>query len=69
MTLILTGAPEAEPVTLTDARSFLRLQGTADDELLSGLITAARQDIERASARISRRERQNVMTRQRTASA
>ena len=49
MTLILTGAPEAEPVTLTDARSFLRLQGTADDELLSGLITAARQDVERAT--------------------
>jgi uncharacterized phiE125 gp8 family phage protein len=47
----LTG-PVAEPLTLADAKAFLRIDHTAEDGLLAALITAARQAIESASGRI-----------------
>lgn len=47
----LTG-PIAEPLTLADAKAFLRIDHTAEDGLLAALITAARQAIESASGRI-----------------
>lgn len=41
--------PSTEPVTLAEARLHLRVDETADDALITGLITAAREEIERRS--------------------
>ncbi|MDR7222624.1 head-tail connector protein [Aminobacter aminovorans] len=49
MTLIRTVAPTAEPVTLVDAKAHLRVTHTSEDGLISGLIRAAREDVERAT--------------------
>lgn len=49
MTLVLTGAPEAEPVTVSEAKAFLRLSGSSEDALIEGLLRAAREDLERAT--------------------
>lgn len=46
MTLFRTVAPEAEPVTLADAKQNLRLDHDGEDELLGGLIRAAREEVE-----------------------
>ena len=48
MSLQLTSAPAAEPVTLAEARQHLRLDGTDDDAFVSALITTARLQIEAA---------------------
>ncbi len=52
MTPIALTPPVAEPVSLTDARLFLRLDQNEEDELLGTLITAARLMIEAASGRM-----------------
>lgn len=44
--LALVTAPTAEPVTLDEVKDWVRQDHAADDSLLSGLITAARQLIE-----------------------
>ncbi len=49
MTLTCTGAPEAEPVTVSEAKAFLRLGTSSEDELIASLIRAAREDVERAT--------------------
>ena len=49
MALLRTGAPTAEPVTVAEAKSFLRLAGSMEDALIEGLIRAAREDVERAA--------------------
>lgn len=49
MTLFRTGEPEVEPVTLADVKAHLRLAHASEDELLSGLIRAARDDVEQAT--------------------
>ena len=49
MALFRTVEPSAEPVTPAEARAHLRLGHTSDDELLSGLVRAARQEVERAA--------------------
>ncbi|MEI5677586.1 MULTISPECIES: head-tail connector protein [unclassified Mesorhizobium] len=49
MTLFRTVDPAVEPVTLTAVKSHLRLSHDTEDELLSGLIKAAREDVERAT--------------------
>lgn len=46
MTLILTAGPAEEPVTLAEARAFLRLDDTGEDTLVTALITAARATLE-----------------------
>jgi uncharacterized phiE125 gp8 family phage protein len=52
MTPIVLSPPAAEPVTLAQARAFLKLDETAEDELLGSLITAARLVVEARSGRI-----------------
>lgn len=48
MTLFRTVPPEAEPVLLAEAKQNLRLDHDSEDELLSGLIRAAREEVEAA---------------------
>jgi phage conserved hypothetical protein, phiE125 gp8 family len=49
MTLFRTVEPTAEPVTLAEAKAHLRLAGSGEDDLLAGLIRAAREDVERST--------------------
>ncbi|QPC87212.1 hypothetical protein GA830_11020 [Mesorhizobium sp. NBSH29] len=49
MTLFRTVEPGAEPVTLVEAKAHLRLDQTGEDALLTGLVRAARQEVERAT--------------------
>lgn len=51
MTPLALAPPTAEPVTLTEARQFLRLDQNDEDDLLATLITAARLMIEAAAGR------------------
>jgi len=51
MTPLALAPPLAEPVTLAEARRFLRLDQNDEDDLLTTLITAARLMIEAASGR------------------
>ena len=52
MTPIALTPPAVEPVSLPDARLFLRLDQDEEDGLLGTLITAARLMIEAASGRM-----------------
>lgn len=47
MTLIRTVDPAVEPVTLAEAKAHLRIEQSGEDELITGLIAAARQEVER----------------------
>ncbi len=51
MTLRLITPPAVEPVTLAEAKLFLRVDTTADDALITSLIKAARQKGEELSRR------------------
>ena len=46
-----TVAPAAEPITLSDAKTYLRVDSTAEDSLITNLITAAREKIESLTGR------------------
>jgi uncharacterized phiE125 gp8 family phage protein len=46
MTSILLTAPLVEPISLADAKTFLRVADAADDQLITTLIAAARVHIE-----------------------
>jgi uncharacterized phiE125 gp8 family phage protein len=48
MALILTAPPAADPVTLAEAKAHLRIDGTAEDALVSSLILTARLHVEAA---------------------
>jgi uncharacterized phiE125 gp8 family phage protein len=49
MTLFRTVEPAVEPVTLADAKAHLRLAHESEDTLLSGLIRAARDEVEKST--------------------
>lgn len=44
--IIVQTQPSAEPISLAQAKNFLRVFNTDDDDLISGLITAAREEVE-----------------------
>lgn len=44
-------APASEPISLTEAKLYLRVDTTADDALITALITAARETVERYTSR------------------
>lgn len=46
MTLELTAAPAAEPVSVSDAKDWLRISHATDDALILSLIRAAREHVE-----------------------
>lgn len=46
MNYTLVTPPAAEPLTLDEVKAHLRVDGTAEDGLISGLITAAREHVE-----------------------
>lgn len=49
MTLIRTGEPVAEPVTLAEVKAHLKLTHSSEDTMLGGLIRAAREEVERST--------------------
>lgn len=51
MTFIITTPPAVEPVTLDDARAQVRVTAMQEDALLTRLVEAARQHVERAIRR------------------
>lgn len=51
LALELTTAPASEPVTLAEAKLWLKVDGTADDAVIEGLITAARAVVEHNTRR------------------
>lgn len=46
MALVMTSGPAGEPVSIADVKAQLRIDGTAEDLLLAGLILTARIQIE-----------------------
>jgi len=51
MTAYLLAGPAEEPVSLVEAKAFLRLDDTAEDALVETLVTAARLHVEGTTAR------------------
>lgn len=47
---VLLSAPSTEPLSLADAKTWLRIEHTADDALITDLITASRETLERELA-------------------
>jgi hypothetical protein len=43
--------PPGEPVTLSEVKNYLRIDGAQDDAMLTGFITAAREAVERYTGR------------------
>lgn len=52
MTAALITPPALEPVSLTDAKAHLRLDGADDDQLVAAAITAARVHVEAKTRRV-----------------
>jgi uncharacterized phiE125 gp8 family phage protein len=52
ITPVLITAPSIEPVSLNEAKAWLRLDNTDEDSMITALITAARLTVEAASRRL-----------------
>lgn len=52
MAIDIVTAAESEPITLSEAKNFLRVDHSDDDQLIAALITAARQMCEEYTRRI-----------------
>jgi len=48
MSLTLTAPPAGEPLTLAEAKAFLRIEETAEDTYVTSLIATSRQQVEAA---------------------
>lgn len=51
MSLVLKTAPATEPITTTEAKLYLRVDTSADDDLIAAMIVAARQKAEEYTLR------------------
>ncbi|MEQ1619683.1 MAG: head-tail connector protein, partial [Terricaulis sp.] len=62
MTITILTPPASEPITLAEAKLFLRIDQTAEDPLITTLIAAAREAVEVACGRalITRRVRESL---------
>ncbi len=61
MTAILHTGPQTEPVSMTRAKTHLRVENTADDLLISALITTARVYVETTTRRQLIRQRWRIV--------
>lgn len=52
MSAILLTAPATEPVSLTEAKSWLRVATSDDDDLIESIVTSARQHLESQTQRM-----------------
>ena len=52
LALTATDSPPVEPITLKDAKAFLRVDFDVDDPLIAGLITSARREAETVQRRV-----------------
>jgi uncharacterized phiE125 gp8 family phage protein len=60
MSAILLSPPASEPISLVDAKQYLRVEHEADDELIAALIAAARNAVELATRRVLMAQRWRI---------
>jgi uncharacterized phiE125 gp8 family phage protein len=61
MTPILVDGPAVEPVGLSEMRAYLRLDDAAEDDLVAGLVKAARLFVEASSRRLLTASRWRIL--------